>query len=369
MKNNLLNSRQIGFIIAVTFSVSKLYILPAVVSSISNESAWVSIFINFFIDFILLLACVYIIKNRSEKGLYKISENLLGTPVTKGIFIIYALYFMLKAFIPILEQKSSINLTFYESQPTLLTFIPFYIVAFYIAYKGANAFGRSVEICGFLWAIALLITLSLSFTAGKYSELLPLFKKPLSTVLNGSKSALLWFGDPIAILFLSEYLTDKNKLLKSSAISFLIASLATLIIVVVFYSIFGSIAERQYFAPLKMSKYSIALSNIGRFDYFGAMLLSLVSVFSLSLPLMLSTICINKVLNLKQNVIVPIVVCLTMAILTFIFQNELLSNVEFLQKYLTIPISIVAYGFTAFYALSVFISSKMAKPIKRRANV
>ena len=130
--------RQLSFIIAVTFSVVKFYVLPAHVSSFSGEAGWTALLVNFIIDLLLLLLCLYVVKNQPYSSVYQTSVELFGKPFTKVVFVIYAVYFLLKAFIPILEQKNTISLTFYESQPTLLIFMPFFILAFYIIKKGKS---------------------------------------------------------------------------------------------------------------------------------------------------------------------------------------------------------------------------------------
>ncbi len=337
---NKISVRQLSFIIAVIFSVVKFYVLPAHVSAFSSEAGWLALALNFIIDFLLLLICLYIVKNQPYDSVYQTSSKLFGKTFTKIVFFIYAFYFLLKAFIPILEQKNTISLTFYESQPTLLIFMPYFVVGFYIILKGANAFARSVELISILWVVGILITLSLSIPAGEYASLLPLIQ-PAKKVLSGTLNSFIWFGDPLVILFLAEFLSNTKGLYKKTIIGFVVGALVTLILVMVFYSVFQGIAERQYYAPIKMSKYSITLSNIGRLDYFGALTFSLVSVYAMSLPMLIATICINKVLDIKNNFVVPLLVTICELFLVFFFQNEIFSNIKFVQTYL-LPFMLVA---------------------------
>ena len=335
-----ISSRQLSFIIAVLFSVVKFYVLPAHVSAFSHEAGYLALLVSFSIDFLLLLICLYIVKNQPSSSVYETSVKLFGKTFTKIVFIIYAVYFLIKAFIPILEQKNTISLTFYESQPTLLIFMPYFIVGFYIILKGVNAFSRSVELISLLWAVGLLITLSLSIPAGEYASLLPIVQ-PVKKVLLGTVNSFIWFGDPLAILFLAEFLIDKKGLYKKAIIGYVVGAVATIVLVMVFYAVFQGIAERQYYAPIKMSKYSITLSNIGRLDYFGSLMFSLVSVYSMTLPMLLATVCINKVINLKNNYIVPLIVTLCELALVFFFQNEIFQNIKFVQTYI-LPFMLVA---------------------------
>ena len=359
-----LNTRQLCFIIITLFSVSKFYVLPAYVSGISKEAGYLSVGLNFFIDFLLLLACVFIVKNKNG-SLYETSISIFKKPLTDITFLLFAVYFLAKAFVPLLEQKNTISLTFYESQPTLLIFMPFFIVAFYIVKQGVNAFARDVELMLWVFGLAILIIFALSVPVGNYQSLLPLFQ-PINKVYNGAFNTLLWFGDPVVILFLGDYLTEKKNLYKRATFSFIISAVVTILLVAIFYAIFQSIAERQYYAPIKMSKYSITLSNIGRLDYFGSILFSLVSVYSITLPLLLACECINSVFKLKGgNFISPLIVTVCEAMLVYLFQNEIFTNVSFMQRYFMPFFLITAYFLPIVFAVAI----KVKNTAFRRKNV
>ncbi|MBQ3235000.1 MAG: GerAB/ArcD/ProY family transporter [Clostridia bacterium] len=358
-----LSVRQLCFIIITLFSVSKFYVLPAFVSGLSKEAGWMATSVNFALDYLILFACLIAVKN-TDKTLYESSTEIFGKPLTNLTFILYAVYFIIKAFVPLLEQKNTISLTFYDSQPTLLIFMPFFIVAFYIAKKGVNAFSRSVEILLWVFALALLIIFALSIPAGKYQALLP-FSQPPSRVFKGFYGNLIWFGDPVIVLFLGDYLTEKKKLIKKCTISFIISAVITISLIVVFYAIFDSIAERQYYAPIKMSKYSITLSNIGRLDYLGSILFSLISIYSITLYLLLATEIVNKVFKFyNNNFFVPLAITTIEALLIFFFQNEIFTSIAFVQKYFQPFFIVMAYLLPLVFTIATVIWKN-----KRRQNV
>ena len=340
--------------------------MPAVVSSASHESSTLTVLLNFIVDFLLLLV-VFSICKKCEVGFYELIETTFGKGFAKTVYIIYAIYFFSKAFIPILEQKNSINLTFYESQPTLLTFMPFYLVAFYIILKGINAFSRSIEIMFWLFLGGILITFALSIPSGKYSNLLPFFTTP-NKLFKGSYNAAIWFGDPLSILFIIEFL-EKKKWFKKVCASYAASAAATLILITVFYAIFSSIAERQYFAPLKMSKYSITLSNIGRLDYFGALLFSAVSVYSLTFPLLLTCVCLNKVISFKKPFISPLIVCVLQGVLTYFFQSDLYMLTQFFTKYVSGFYMVICYALPTLILVLISIKQLTQRVSLRGENV
>lgn len=366
MKNKI-NVRQLCFIIAITFSVTKFYVMPATVARISNEASWLAVLTSFLLDFLLLLVCVSIIKTQPETDVYQSSVKIFGAPLTKMVYFLYGIYFLFKAFIPVLEQKNTTSLTFYESQPTLLIFMPFFIVCFYIITKGITAFARSVEFMGFVWLFAIIIIFSLSIPAGEYASLLPVFQ-PIKKVLNGSKEILLWFGDPVVLLFFSEFLADKKSLLKKSAISFGISAVTTILLVVIFYAIFQGTASRQYYAPIKMSKYSITLSNIGRLDYLGSLMFSLISVYSITMPILLSAVCFNKVLPIKLKWFYSLLVTILELFAVFFFQNEIFHSIDFINKNVIPFMVIFSYILPLILLIAVTIYNKRKKSTEKQVN-
>ena len=331
---NQISQKQLSIIVGAGFTLTKIYVMPAFLSKIAHESMWLCAGLSLILDFFLLLIVLKTIKNINNTSLYDTGNQLFSKPVNKTITLLYAIFFMVKAFIPIVEQKNSIELTFYETEPSLLTFMPFFIVAFYVIIKGFKPFGRSYEMCLWVYVFGMLSILLLSLFAGDYKALLPIVGENPSNILTGFLKSLIWFGDPIYILFFSGYISNIKDKLKSLKKSYLIYSLSTIGILVIFYAVFDTIAPRQYYATLKMSKYSIALSNIGRFDYIAAFMLAAMCVFQTCLPLLFANLCLNKCFNFKRPFVAPIIIISLELAFTILTENSFISTIEFFSNYL-----------------------------------
>ena len=339
---NNITTKNLSILIIVGFTLGKLFVLPALLAGLVNENLWISTLINMIIDGVLLVVVCYFLKTQNKPFCEVLSDGFTKNGA-KIISLLYAVFFILKAFIPILEQKNTIELTFYETQPTLFTFMPFFIVAFYIAIKGLKPFVRSLEFCLWIFIFALLITILLSISAGNYANLLPVFSKSPKQLLGASFNSLLWYGDPVFLLYFVGHIKRDNKLTKNLVLSFVLYAFITLLIFVIFYAIFDSIAERQYYAILKMSKYSITLSNIGRYDYIASLLLSAINVYQTALPLLLAVIALNNTFNFKNKFVSPIIVFSIITVMTIFMQNLFFPSIEFTQKYLTYFFIVMTY--------------------------
>ena len=324
---------ELGLIIFTINLVGKVHALPSLLAGYVGEGLWISTLISFTIDFILLIVVLNILNKIRGRNFCNVLIKKFGKVVGKVIVFSIIIFLILKTFIPFIEQKNSIELTFYESQPTDFTFLPVYIVTFFIALKGLTSFTRSVNIV--FWGLipGVIAVLLLSFSAVDFNRILPLFAKPLPTILNGSFKTAIWFGDPLLLLFFSEYIDENEKLNKKIITFYLISVLIYVSGLILFYAVFENIAVRQYFAPLKMSKYSVTLSNIGRFDYFATLLIITANVYGLSLPIVIASNLLSSVIKFKSKYIAPLIVTSLSFILTLITSHGFYGHLEFMQNY------------------------------------
>ena len=342
MKNSI-SQRQLFIITAIGFVLNKIYVMPAFLSEISNESLWVSALVNYILDFFLLLIVLNILNKTNSTNIFESISKVFSYRFSKFISIIFAIFFITKSFVPIFEQKNCIELTFYETQPTILTFMPFFIMAFYVIIKGYRAFGRSMEICLWFYVFAISVIFMLSIFAGRYSSLLPIIGENPIKIAKGSVKSLLWFGDPLYILFFSGYITNVKNNLKNIKFAYVISSVTVILFLVVFYAVFDTISPRQIFAPLKMSKYSIALSNIGRFDYIASFILASITVFQISLPLLFASNALNYAFNFKKKFLAPIIVVGIELAFSVLSQYDFFATIYFVADYLIYFFIVMTY--------------------------
>lgn len=342
MKNTV-TAIELSFIIFLVTIVGKLHALPSLLAGYADESLWISVLICFAVDFILLLLVLYILNKIKGVSFYDALCNYFGKFTGKVIAFIFVLFMIAKIFLPVLEQKNSIELTFYETQPSLFTFLPVYLILFYVSLKGLWAFSKSVNVIIWGLIVGVIIVLLLSLSATEFNHILPLFAKPFKNVLNGSFKSALWFGDPLYLLFFSKHVDNEEKINKKIIIAYIISVLVYTVGLIIFYSVFENIAVRQYFAPLKMSKYSVTLSNIGRFDYLATLLIITANVYALALPLAIASNLLTQIFNFKNKYIAPLIVTIISLTLTIIFEHGFYANLDFCQNYLVWFLMAVTY--------------------------
>ena len=181
MKNTV-TAIELSFIIFLVTIVGKLHALPSLLAGYADESLWISVLICFAVDFILLLLVLYILNKIKVVSFYDALCKYFGKFAGKVVAFIFVLFMIAKIFLPVLEQKNSIELTFYETQPSLFTFLPVYLILFYVSLKGLWAFSKSVNVIIWGLIVGVIIVLLLSLSATEFNHILPLFAKPFKNV-------------------------------------------------------------------------------------------------------------------------------------------------------------------------------------------
>ena len=327
-----LKSRQVCLFFIAFMPLTKLFMLPSVLAGINGEDMWISTVINVLIDFVTLFILT-ISARRAKTNFYGLLENSFGKIGSKVILSFYLLYFILKAVLPLNEQKDYVEYTLYTLMPTSYYFLPFFIAAFYICVKNLRVIGRASDIMWIITAVGIIVLFSLSISNADFGALLPVGAKGLANTVKGSYFSLAWFGDSVyLVFFIGEFVCNKKDCLKIM-LSYAVGAFIVIAFMIIFYCIFTSIAHRQRFALTEISKYTTVINNIGRFDYLGILFLLLSNIFSLSLPLFFACKILNYVCGFSKKWISPLIVVGIQLIISIFLQQYFYSIENLIINY------------------------------------
>ena len=358
-KNYQLKTRQVCLFFIAFTPVIRLFMLPSLISGIANEDMWLSAVINAAIDLItitaLSIACRF-----AESDFYETVRKNFGETLAKILFTLYAAFFLVKAVLPIAEQKDYVELTLYNTFPNLLTFTPLFFICFYLALKHLRVIGRASDVMWIFTLIGYGILFGLSVSNADFGALLPVGARGLNAIAKASKSALNWYGDGVYLLFfMGNFKAEKKDGIKI-VLFYIFSALLTVLFTAVFYAIFKSIAYRQRFALTEVSKYSTVINNLGRFDYIGIFFILTSSFFSLSLPVYFCCYCLNKAFPLKLKFIYP----LAISVLLFSFINFFGEYFYALENFIIsgMPAAFIVFG----NVIPIIVSAAVIFRSKRR---
>lgn len=306
MQKNL-KLRQVCLFLIVFSFLPKLFMMPSILARYADEDLWISGALNILLEFITLFFIVLVYR-KENSNIFELLEEKFGKTISKVILCLFFIYFMIKSVIPLNEQKDYVDLTLYTLRPTLIYFLPFFILAFYFCTKKLRILGRVSDGIFATSLIGIIILFALSISNADFTSFLPIGAKGIRNIATASYSTLNWFGESAyCLFFIGEFYYKKKDGIKI-LFSYLLGSLITIAFLIVFYSVFTSISFRQRFALTEISKYATVINNIGRFDYLGILLLLFSNLFSLSLPLYFACIILNRIFKIKKAWISPIIV-------------------------------------------------------------
>lgn len=315
-----LSTRQICFFFIAFLPITKLFTLPSVLATFAEEDMWISALFNSLLDIGTLVALIFTCK-KAKISFYQMLEGVIGKIGSKIVIALYFVYFILKGILPINEQKDYVEFTLYTLLPTTFYFFPFFIVALYCCSQKLRVVGRVSDIMWIISLIGLSLLLVLSISNADFSAILPIGARGFSSIFKASFNGIPWFGDSLYLLFFAgEFAYEKKDGLKIFA-SYVLGVLIVIFFMIIFYSIFTSIAHRQRFALTEISKYTTVINNTGRFDYLGILLILLSNFFALSTPIYFASRTLEYICNFKKKWIAPlIVVTIQLAISIFLYQ-------------------------------------------------
>ena len=80
-------------------------------------------------------------------ALFLVLSCAFGRPAARVVYVAFALYFALSAFVPMNEQQAMVHEVFYDTIPSLFIFLPFFFFSAYAGSRGLTNAGRTAEIC------------------------------------------------------------------------------------------------------------------------------------------------------------------------------------------------------------------------------
>lgn len=239
--------------------------------------------------------------------------------------------------------------------------VPLLIVIGFNVLKGARNVGRLTQIFFIFNFISVLLILVLSYKHADFSNLQPYIADGFGVVTKGAINVSFWFSDCVFLVFLMGNITT-NKMfgLKISG-AFVFGAVLTVMLDIVFLSLFGMLAQYSTSALAKVSGFNLTSSSYGRLDWIFVVVWLSSIVIKSTLFLWAATMSISYVFNVKSKKgfaiifgaigLMFIVMPLVLPIKTFI--NEFVC--VGIGKYFFLPLQ---YGIPLAMPLLTYLSNK-----------
>ncbi len=286
-KNESVYGRQIAFAAAFLLPASKLLEAPSILAQYAAGDLLLPAFFHFILQFLVLGVLLFVIY-RSEIPLITRIQQSLGR-FLPFFYILYAVYFLFSAILPLFDLEKFIYAAFFDTEPTAFFFAFFFFLSAFICTKGIKAIGRCADLCLFLFVFPFFALIIMSLSEADFSHLLPLFGTKFGHTMSAFTHTTPHFSDVILLLPLLCYYQPKKQDAPKILLGYGFGALCTLIFLAVFFATYSSFAAREHYAFSKIAQYFPALTVLGRIDLLFVYFLSVVLLFYTCLPLQYST--------------------------------------------------------------------------------
>ena len=322
-------------------AVTKFLLYPTFLSYTSGRDLLFSSLIDFLIQGVIIWALSYLC-SRTDMTFFELLENTFGNIAARIIMGLFALYFLLMTVFPLLEQKLYVHAIFYDTTPSLSLFLPFFFFGLYAASRRFTNIGRSADICLPVFLFCLVVIFSMAVSEVKWDNFLPMFKMPVKKIFAGSLTSFFRFTEPAYLLmFMGRFKYKKGDAAKIT-VSYAIGGLIVLLLLAVFYGIYGAIAPSRQFAVSKISLFFPAIDDIGRVDLIILYVLEIVMLFALVLNLQLAVYCLAECTGYKNYNVLSLAVNIAMAICVILLDNSFSGVSKLYSNWLWIAVAIFA---------------------------
>ncbi|MFR6056307.1 MAG: GerAB/ArcD/ProY family transporter [Eubacteriales bacterium] len=337
------NVRNVCLFLIAFVPVTKIFLLPSIMAQFAFSDMWISALLNVALDTLTLFCALSLWKRYEGRDFYNILADNFGKTAAKIVYALYFLYFILKAYSPVTEQKTYVERTLYESTATVFTFLPFFLVSAYLASKKLFVLGRLADIMFLFTLTGFVLLFALAFANTDFGAVLPIGINGVGKIAKGSFISLNWFGDGVYFFFLMGRVPPEKKAGVRILPTFACAGLLVVLFMVMFYGSFSFIAPRQEFALTEIAKYSVSINNIGRFDYIAVFFLLFTGAVAMALPLYFATECFIKVFNLQAKMWTSIVIHACMFVIIYVIAEYVNTAMRVITFYISWFFIVMAY--------------------------
>lgn len=315
-----IKSRQLCFILIAYTAVTKLLVYPTVLASMCGRDLLIPAAINFIIG-ALIIWSVSFLCSKTDKTFFELLQGTIGKIGAKIVYGFFAAFFILATIVPVFEQKLYVHAIFYDTVPSLLVFIPFFMFSVYAAAKSFGNVGRCADICLPIFAVTMFFIILMSWSEAEWSNLLPAFTVPAGKLFAGASGTAYAFIEPCWLLmFMRHFKYEKGDAAKLT-LSYALGALIVLLFLAIFVGIYGDIAVSRTFAVSRTAIFFSAIDTIGRIDLILLYVLEIVMLFALVLNIQLAVHCLSLCTGYNNKMVLSVAVNAALLIILVVCDN------------------------------------------------
>lgn len=302
-----ISARQVCFILFTYTAATKLLMYPTVLSITCGRDLLFPALFDFAIS-TAVVWCVSFLCSKTDKTFFGLLEGTLGNIGARIVYGLFAVFFLFACLLPLFEHENYVHNIFYDTVPSIVVFLPFFIFSAYACSKKFENIGRCADICLPIFIAIMLFMFVMAFNEVEWDNLLPVLKTPANRLFQGTVGTAYSFVEPCWLLmFMGHFKYKKGDALKIT-LSYAGGAFIVLVFLAVFYGIYGALAPSRTYAVSRTSLFFPAIETIGRVDIILLLALETVLLFALVLNMQLAVHAIAKCSGYDNRKIISLAV-------------------------------------------------------------
>lgn len=327
-----ISSRQICFIMLAYTVVSRLLLYPSTLSEMCGKDLLFAILIDFAVQTLVVWAVCFLC-SKTDKTFFELVESTFGNIFARIVYGLLALYFVFITVLPMIEQKQYMGQIFYDTVPSLIVFLPFFIFSVYAGCKEFKNIGRCADISLPIFATMFVLMLFMAFSEIDLSNLLPVLKTPATRIFGGALGSFCRFVEPCYLLMFMGHFKYRKGDAARITLSYAGGGLLVIIFVAVFYSIYGVISPSRDFAISRVAIFFPAISLVGRIDLIALYFMEVAMLFALVINIQFSVYCLKKCTSMRTGAVLSVAVNAVLLVLVIVLDNLFSGLLEFYSRW------------------------------------
>lgn len=345
--------------------LSKIMLLPSIITGQVGNSFWIVLLLVFAIEFLLITLLLHINSKNPDLTLFECMQAKFGKIFVKIFCFLIGIVFLTKLTIMLHEIYIYLFEILYVDLSWVTILVPLFIFLGYVGTRNLRNAARCMEIYGALIFFTIFLALLDSLTSLNVLNMLPFFTKNLGEIFNSSLNNILWFGDFLLLFFMLGNIKMEKNTYKKLIFGWLSAVLITFVVFFNFYCLFGAVSPYKRIAIVNLTQYSPRLGVSTGFVWLVAMIWTLGVVFEIILLCNLITNSFLLTFNIKKKYVSFVLfTCLAIILLILFITNFRITYlIQFIQQYFKYFILAVQY-----ILVLIAIMFMLSPSIRRRKN-
>jgi spore germination protein KB len=354
-----ISGSQLCLLIFSFIAPTVILIMPEVLSKISKQDAWITIFPAVLIGSLTMWAMIILSNRYPGLTIIQYSSQIIGKWPAKCLGCYFIYYWFNFDFIALNQHIQFVNTVLFMTTPAIIISLTLALLCGLAAYMGIESIARSSQFISILILTLLIPLLILMLAESDPERLRPVMSQGIVPVLQGTLFPFAYLGQIIILGWLLPYLNQPKKATKVSFIALLLIAGLLYITVIPLIMIFGPLVEKLSFPVLDVVRYVGIKGIFERLEALGVVIWVMGTFIKVSLIFFLICLSVSHLFNIRNYK-------------DFVFPLTILSvigSVSVFNKYSTEMTTYLTYSFPsyAFFTQAILpLTLLMIDTIKRR---